>query len=291
MLNQAKTQGDKSPEALVNANVKVASLPDVVFRMDEAISNPYSNLSDIADIILEDSGLAARLLRIANSTLYSTPSKIDTITRAITIIGTKQLRDLVLATMVIKQFDGISSEAVTMESFWRHSIACGLAARVIATYCRKSNIEHFYLLGLLHDIGRLIIYLEVPNLAREAMGLCQTEGQLLYEAEKMIIGFDHSSVSGALLKKWKLPDSLEEPVSYHHDPINAKHYPDDTAILHIADVIANALKLGSSGEKFVPSIVPEAWSRIGLSVAMLDPIINQIDQQYSNAVDLFLDGA
>jgi len=280
----------KSASELVEGNVKIGSLPEIVFKMDEAISNPYSQLSDVSDLILEDPGLASRLLRIANSAMYSTPSQVDTITRAITIIGTKQLRDLVLATSVIDMFRGISPELVTMESFWRHSIACGLAARVIATYCRKSNVEHFYLLGLLHDIGRLIIFIQHPELANVAITESIETKQPLYKTEHSHFGFDHSKVSGALLKEWKLPTSLQEPVQYHHDPSKATHYPDDTAILHSADVIANALQLGSSGETKVTPLSEYAWRKINLPTGLLANIVNQIDQQYDSAIEMFLTG-
>ena len=288
MRNRVVANKQLTPQTLVQGRVKLASLPQIFYRMDEAINNPYSQLSEIADIILEDSNLSARLLKIVNSAMYSTPSEITTITRAITIIGTKQLRDLVLATIVIKQFQGISSDWVTMESFWKHSIACGLAARIIATYSRKSNVEHFYLLGLLHDIGRLVLLLELSDMTNSAIEHARGKGELLYRVEQEQIGFDHSQVGGALLKKWKLPESLEEPVLFHHDPLNANHYPDETAILHVADIVANSLRFGSSGECFVPPLNNEAWGRIGLSVSTLGAIVVQIDQQYQDAIHLFL---
>src|SRR3972149_10468155 len=113
----------RSAESLVKGALKVVSLPEVFIRLNEAINNPYNNLSDIADIISDDTGLAARMLRVANSAMFNFSSPVVTISHAVTIIGTRQLRDLVLATYAIQAFKGIPGDLVDMKSFWKHSIA------------------------------------------------------------------------------------------------------------------------------------------------------------------------
>ncbi len=277
-----------TPKELVNYCNSITSLPAVYQRLDEAINDPYSDLSNIAAILSEDSSLAARLLRLANSAMFCFPSRVETVSRAVTIIGTKQLRDLVLATSVIELFNKIPEEHVSMESFWRHSIATGISARVIATYRREANVERFYVLGLLHDIGRLVMYLQIPEMANRAIEL-STESQLpLYQVEQQQLGFDHAAVGKALLAKWKLPDSLQDGVAYHHKPERATRYPEEAATVHIADVIANAFKMGSSGEPTVPPFVEQAWDRLGLTVDQLPLITEQLEVQYSAAVDIFL---
>lgn len=267
----------------------ITSLPAIYQRLDQAINDPYSDLSTIASILSEDSSLAARLLRLANSAMFCFPSKVDTVSRAITIIGTKQLRDLVLATSVIQLFNKIPEEHVSMESFWRHSIATGITARIIATYRREANVERFYVLGLLHDIGRLIMYLQIPEMANRAIEKSGSDEMPLYEAERDLLSFDHAAVGKELLEKWKLPKSLQEGVAYHHLPSRAKLYPEEAAVVHIADIIANAFKMGSSGEPTVPPFVEQTWSRLGLTVDQLPHIVEQLEMQYSSAVEIFLD--
>lgn len=269
--------------------VQLVSLPRIFFRLDETINNPYSNLSDVTDILLDDPSLCARLLRIANSSLYNFPSAIDTVSHAVTIIGTKQLRDLVLATAVMERFGAIPQDRVDMRSFWQHSIACGIAARVIATHRRETNIERFYVLGLLHDVGRLVIYMRLPDLANQTLMRCVEHNELLYEVEKEWLGFDHAAVGGALLKGWRLPDAIQEAVACHHKPLAATRYPKDAAIVHVADILANALQLGSSGEHIVPPLSNEAWLAIGLSENLLPSIVAHIDVQYRAALDIFME--
>lgn len=278
----------RSANDLVKGAIKVVSLPEVFIRLNEAISNPYNNLSDIASIISDDTGLAARMLRVANSAMFNFPSPVTTITHAVTIVGTRQLKDLVLATYAIQAFKDISPDLVNMKSFWQHSIACGIAARVIASYRREPNIEHFYVLGLLHDIGLLITYQELPKVASTILRKSREQHQILYICEDEELTYTHAQVGQLLLKEWKLPEAAHEVVGYHHRPQLAVCYPDEVAIIHVADIIATALKMGDGGEHLVPPLVPEAWERMGLSSNLLGDIIRQIDCQYNDAVELFL---
>ncbi len=276
-----------TPQELVARN-GLSSLPLIYQRLDAAINDPYSDLSTVATIIAEDSSVSARLLRLANSAMFSFPSRVDTISRAVTIIGTKQLRDLVLATSVMSLFKNVPQEYVDMESFWRHAISTGIAARVIAGYRREANVERFYVLGLLHDIGLLLMYMQLPKESTEAIELSQKRHISLYTAERELLGFDHTDVGRELISAWKLPASLREGVAHHHLPLRASHYPEDAATIHIADIISNAFSLGGNGEPAIPDFEPKAWDRLGLSVDLLPHIIEQLQFQYRDAADIFL---
>ena len=278
------------PQRLVQGTVKVASLPTIYTKVDEALSNNASN-HFLVDIISEDTALSARLLRLGNSAMFNFPRKIDTISQAITIIGTQQLRALVLASSVVKLFKDIPANLISMESFWRHSVACGVAARVIASLRRDANIEFFFLAGLLHDIGRLVMFKETPNEIHQAMEQARQTESLLYEVEYQILGFDHARLGGLLLKEWKLPPQLVETTAYHHAPGRAADYSNDVAVIHIADLIANTLQFGSSGEHLVPALVPEAWDKLGLPATVTRVILNEVEKQYQVAVDFVLGNA
>jgi HD-like signal output (HDOD) protein len=266
----------------------IPSLPIVFTRVNEAVNNPRSSIADIGKIISEDPGLSVRLLRIVNSALYGFPSKIETISRAVTIVGTQQLRDLALATTVIKLFRGISQELVDMESFWRHSVACGIASRVLATFRREANVERFFAAGILHDIGRLLICLKEPELTYEALTRAKASGEPLYRVEAEVLGFDHSAIGGTLVQAWKLPASLEEVLTYHHVPSMAVRYAVEATVIHVADIITHAMQLGNSGETLVPPLEEQAWERLGLSTSVLSPAMEQVDRQYRDAVQMVL---
>jgi len=275
------------PHSLVNDSSKIPSLPLIYQEITSAIDDPNSSTSMIGEVISKDSGLSVRLLRIANSSLYNFPSTVDTVSQAIIVIGIQQIRDLALGTMVIELFDGISQEMVDMNSFWRHSLACGITARVLAAQRREANVERFLVAGVLHDIGRLIMFLKVPEQAMSALTRSKVTAELLYKVEREVFGFDHGEVGGALLQHWKLPTSLSDAVTFHHTPLNSKR-PGDPSIVHVADIISNAMKLGSSGERFVPPLQVGCWERLDLSKDVIALTMKEVDRAFQNTVDMFL---
>lgn len=274
---------------LIHSARHLASLPQIYHRINSAVEDPTASLDDIGAIIMEDQGLSAQLLKIANSSLYGFPQPVETISRALTVVGTGQLRDMVTAMAVMKVFKGVSPAFVSMDSFWRHSVACGLAARIIATYRRESNVESFYVSGLLHDVGRLLLYMYRPEEADRILRQTREEGALMVEMERDELEFDHADVGWALLQQWQLPQRLFVPVAWHHDPGGADTYATETAVVHMADIIALSLELGSSGETRVPPLDPEAWRRIDLPVNLLPAIVKQMESQWHDAIGLFVE--
>ncbi len=274
---------------LIKNNDGVPSLPVIFTQINEAVEDPRSSMRDIAQIISTDQSLSARLLRLVNSAFFGFPTKIDTISHAVTIIGTKQLRDLALATTVIHLFKGVPEDLVDMKSFWQHSIACGIAARLLSSYHCESNIEHFFVAGLLHDIGRLILYEKNAAQLQNILSRANENTELLHRVEREVMDFDHADVGGLLLREWRLPSNLEEPVKYHHRPTRAPRYATESGIVHVADLLANAMELGTSGECLVPPLDERSWDDLGLSSSILGPLTGQMDQQYHDSIDLFLE--
>jgi len=277
-----------SPEQIINGVTQVVSLPAVVMKLSEAIQDPRTSNQDIENIVSEDSALAARVLRIANSAMYSFPSKVDTINKAVTVIGLQQLNDIVLACSAVKAFQNVSQDIVDMEMFWQHSIAVGTAARLLAVQRRESNIERFFTAGLLHDVGRLILLMELPVKSKEVIEHASQEGCYLYHAEKKIIGYDHAMIGAMLLKKWKLPDSLVLSTHYHHKPSLTSQYQLEASVVHLSDIIVHAMNYGSSGEKFVPALGKKVLATTDIGMDVLDNLLEQLSIQYVEAVKFIL---
>jgi putative nucleotidyltransferase with HDIG domain len=264
----------KDLDALLRNQIKLPSLPTIFSQIVELMSDPNSSANDFSDVISKDPSLTARLLKIVNSVFYGYRSKVDTISQAVLIIGTNELYALCLSTSVLTMFKNIPSTLVNMTSFWKHSIGCGIVAKKIAAFKKEANLEKFFVAGLLHDIGRLIIYNELPGPAHKAISLAGQHNELLYNAETEILGFHHAKIGGRLMNKWKLPSKLDDMIQFHHHPENASEHS-DTAIIHISDIIINALKFGSSGEQFVPPLNPIAWKTVGLPAGMLPEIVQE----------------
>lgn len=274
-------------QMIISVN-RVASFPHAVHRVNAAVDDPHHSLRKIGSIIAEDPGLSSRLLKIANSKLYNLPTPVNTITRALTVIGTKQLRDLIHAAHVMEMFNGNLAARVDMDAFWRHSIACGVAARVIATARREANVERFYLTGLLHDIGRLVLFLERPDQAVKLLEESQARDLPLHTVEQEVLGFDHAVLGSELLRNWNLPPDLSTPVRFHHIPSKAEDFILETAIIHVADIIALALLQGYEGERTLPPLDPAAWDQIGLPASSAHSLLTFMEAQFADAADLFL---
>ena len=207
------------------------------------------------------------------------------------VIGLEQLNNLVLSTVVMDRFKGIPDSVINMESFWKHSIACGLAARVIASHRKEINTERFFVAGMLHDVGRLVLAMSAPFSILSVFMRCKAEEISLHDAEKSILGFSHTDVGQLLLKNWKLPDFHQNIVGNHHQPGSSIDL--ESGILNVADHIANDLKLGDSGEGLSPAPLDlELWEKLQLPEdTNIEKIKAEVEQLYNSTSQVFLQAA
>lgn len=271
-------------QTLVNKSLELVSAPTTYSQINELLNDPNSSADDISGVINIDPALTARLLKIVNSPFYGFPSQINTISRAITIIGTRELTHLVLATSVINAFKGIPSNLINMDEFWRHSLACAIASKLLAIRCGHRASERFFISGLLHNIGSLVLYQSLPELAREAINSAEFGHEVIFQAEQRVIGFDHTEVGQALVKAWRLPESLDDVVRYHHTPMQAKQFPAEVAIIHIADIMVSSAGLGHSGDHHVPPLDPIAWKQLNLEPQVLPELLQQVTEQLDDLI-------
>ncbi|MFH1076716.1 MAG: HDOD domain-containing protein [Pseudomonadota bacterium] len=275
------------PRQFIKENLKLPSLSPIFNQLSEAIDNPCCSISHIGSIVSKDPSISARMLQIVNSAFYGFSSQIDSISRAIAIIGIKELKTLALGAYAVTAFQDIPSKLINMKSFWKHSIACAVIARSIASHIKNTPTEKFFLAGLLHDIGKLVIFRNLPDLAYQAILRARKTNALMVDAELEILGFSHNIMGEMLLGEWKLPSTLVEAVSGHHSPQKTERLL-ITDIVHLADIMANALEFGTSGEYLVPPLDPSAWEAIGLPVGVLNTAVKQADQHMTEMVHNFL---
>jgi putative nucleotidyltransferase with HDIG domain len=192
---------------------------------------------------------------------------------------------------VASSFAGLPNELVSMENFWRHSLLCALVARHLAKEARRCDPEVLFTAGLLHDIGELVIFNRMPEQAKEALlvVLDSQDEVPIHEAEHQIMGFDHSEVGGELARLWKLPPLLEDCIAHHHDIENAKQFPRETALVHIANVVALMAELDTLDPEDVSPIDPRAWEVTGLTDESVEPAVRQAQEEIIEAEKLFLD--
>ena len=202
---------------------------------------------------------------------------------------------MVTATAAAGSFRSIEIELVEMSDFWHHSVCCGLVARALADEFGAGDPESLFLAGLLHDIGQLVIYHELPELARQVLEKAGAPEQYRYRAEQEILNVTHAQVGAELLRLWGLPISLCEAVEFHHEPVAAPNSPVDAAIIHIATGIADAFEPSWKNERlrqnYSKSIQPEAWSITGLSQEVIEPTLDAICWDLLEVEDIVVPGA
>jgi HD-like signal output (HDOD) protein len=269
----------------------VASPPEVYLKVKETIDCPNFSFKDLSKIINNDPALVARILQIVNSSLYGFEDKIENVDHALNVMGVEPLNELILATSVMKNFKDFPKEIwknlVDMKSFWRHSIACGVTGKYLAQKFGFMNTEKFYLLGMLHDMGSLVLYTQLPEVSKEILIRCKNNKENLSDVEIELLGMSHARVGAHLMKEWGLPQRIYEPVAFHHQPLQSGVYTKETVILHLADCIADELALGNSGE-FGPSpIHPGIMKRFKLKKSPAKAIESEIRDKFYTALSIF----
>jgi len=274
--------GDRNENFVKRLNkreIVLPEIPSVVFELNEVIANPLSSADHIARVVNRSPSLTALLLKIVNSSFYGFPSKIDKVSHAVTLIGTREISGLALGISILSIFKNIPKEMIDMYSFLKHSLACGILSRILAAQKNFGQTEQLFVSGLLHDLGRLILYLYFTEESRNILSRARRGNKLLYKEEHDYLGCDHAQVGKQLMEQWKLPLILENNVLYHHIPSKAQQ-PIPATIVHLADIVVNSLGIGSSGERFVPPLDTAAYENLDLPLNGLDTAIGQTAHQF-----------
>lgn len=261
-------------ELVQNIN-QLVSLPEICTELDRMMDGPNNNIQGMAKLICQDVNLSVRLLKLANSSLYGFSGRVDSIPRAISIIGTTELLILIMATSTMMTFNKIPGKFFNMAGFWRHSVYCGVFAKHLARLCNILHPERLFIAGLLHDLGLLAICSNYPDIANQIFSqLHKTDtptNKTIYDIEHKLLGFDHADVGRELAIKWHLPDYLQDTIYYHHHLEEAEKPVLDAAIIHIASEVTHAIESGATDD-FHEDISDLAWSLTGLEKNTVDDL-------------------
>jgi HD-like signal output (HDOD) protein len=231
-----------TPETLIKETEHLFSLPDVAMRVNQLIEDPATRPADLAEVIMYDAGLAARLLRVVNSAYYARSRPVETVTQAISLIGFRALRDLIIATFAVERFRGLPPERVNMERFWFHGVATGIAARELAKRRGLREGERLFLAGLLHSIGKLIFFSQRAEDYAEVLRLVDERGLNVVSAEEQVFGFNFADLGAELLHSWRFPESIWKAVAYQLNPQQASDFRLEAAIVQGAEQVGGIVQ-------------------------------------------------
>jgi putative nucleotidyltransferase with HDIG domain len=276
---------------LVRSVDGIATLPHIFIRINQLVNDPDSSMNDIAKVVSQDLSFSMRLLRVANSPFYGFSSSIDTVDKAVSVIGTSRIRSLALSMSVASSFSSLLNDLVSMDNFWRHSLYCAVIARILAKQAGRCDPEVMFTAGLLHDMGELIIFNRMPEQAREVLLLVLDSVDYLpmYVAERQILGFDHGQVGLELARQWNLPPMLEECIGYHHAVGESQHFSREVALVHLANVLAQMAELDTLDPADVTAIDPRAWELSGIDIDVVELVVREAQEEIVETEKLFID--
>ncbi|MCX8043000.1 MAG: HDOD domain-containing protein [Desulfobacterota bacterium] len=264
----------------------LGTLPTVAEKINQAVAQESCTPALLAAIIEKDAALATRVLKLANSSFYGLSRRVDTIPRAITVLGFNLVRDTALTVSVYRLFAGKSSDGCDIEGLWLHSLACAVAARCLAARFDAGAAQHAFLGGVLHDIGILLLSRVFPEEMHTVCGSkCTTED--LLTVERNTIGTTHPELGALAAECWHFPAALVELIRCHHRPLAARHLPCSVAAVHAGNEIVKAMNLGKALSFYVGKIDPPVWQMLNIHAADLPSLIRTIAKDFETARELF----
>ena len=279
-------------QAVIDDCSVLVSPPDVCLKITDMLVANDASADQFAEVILRDPSLTAKLLKLVNSSYYGLPSQVDTISRALTIIGTTELTNLVYSLCAVQSFSKLSSSVTNMNTFWRHGVYMGLLAKQIAIGLNCLRPERLFVAGLLHDIGALALNRAYPDVAERTIVASEGDESMLARAENEHLGFDHAYLGALMLAEWHLPETTCEAIRWHHDPRSAENAQFEAAILNVADTIANASGTGGFSETVRENDQPVDLSVLDAFGAAsdldFDQLIDTVDELFIDTIYLIV---
>jgi len=195
------------------------AMPHVASKVLELSSDPDTSAARLQQVIADDQAMTARILKIANSAMYACSRRIKTLSEAIVMLGFNSIRSLVVTSAARNLYStGSARMGLKERLLWEHSIGTAFACRLFAERKHPALREEAFLAGLMHDIGKLVLNLQIPDRFEEVVQIVYNENREFHETESEMLGFDHARVGSLLVNKWKLSPVLEEVIGLHHDP-------------------------------------------------------------------------
>ena len=248
----------------------IPSLPQFVIDTLKKLDDPKSSAQDVADKLSRDEGLVLRILRLANSAYYGLPRRLTGVSEAISLLGFKTVKSIVLAASVYKFMDGsFTGYALDRGELWKHSLSVAFASRYLAKKIKGLDDEEAYVAGMVHDIGKIVL----NDYVRFGYGiiakLVEDDQVPFMDAERQVLGFDHAQVGGLIMEQWNLPETYMLAARYHHSPWElpeeSKAHQVFVDVIHVANILCLMLGVGLGADGLQYKIHPESLERLGIA--------------------------
>jgi len=272
----------------VVSNIRNLPTPPIVFhQIQKVINDPKVSAGQIAKILQEDPAMSVKVLKLTNSAFYGLKREIESVKQAVIIVGLEAVKNLVLSASVLDMFKGKDIDHDFQEKFWRHSLAVGFCARLMALMGKARGMldpDAAFSGGLLHDIGKVILCCYLPkeySLFKQAQASDRTSAT--YLIEERVLGYNHSQVGAILAEQWKLPRRLTEAVAFHHHPRLAQSDDIVAHVIHVSNYVAKKTFYDEFERHLVGNLDEGILDFMQLTESDLDKLTEMLRQEYLKA--------
>lgn len=263
------------------------TLPVVIDRIISVAADEKTTTEELAEIIAYDQGMTNKLLKLANSVYYAQKNRVETIKRAISVIGFDEIIGIALGMGILSTFTDKTGLSLDMKALWIHGIGVATASKSLAMRTNPGIANKVFIPALLHDMGKVIFsvyfkpeYIKVRQFAME-------NKRPLYFAETSVLKMDHSVLSALLMKRWNFPASIMIPTRFHHTPESSPpQFRYQSLIINLADYLTQKAGIGHSGNP-VPVTVKNAPKKIGINEQVLRMTVEQLKRKEPEIKEFF----
>ncbi|WP_035065319.1 HDOD domain-containing protein [Nitratidesulfovibrio termitidis] len=256
------------------------TLPTALQEVSRLLELPNTTTDQVAKVISFDQVLAAKVLKMVNSPIYGFPGRIGTVKHALVLLGFNVIRGLIISTSV---YDDMNR---AMRGLWDHSVGCSLACGELARALGMKDPEEYAVAGLLHDLGKVVSALQLPEAKARVDAVVQEQDLLYIDAETQVLGFGHDRINAWLAEHWNLPPAIREGMAFHHKPMSARIYPQMACVVHVGNFMARLFEYGSGGDDNVPPLSPHALKLLGMNQSALEALLDTLCEKFADAGEL-----
>lgn len=261
-----------APKSLVEDVMASVHLPWIYTKIRKLVDDESVSISALVEIVSQDPLLTESILQLANSSMFGFPEKIESVRHAVKMLDKTQLHDLVLTSTVLQLFHFFPNHLMDIDVFKRRSIYCGLVTRLLGSLFNSLDGERFFVVGLVHEIGHLVLFSQLPEMSTEIIMRAKASNQPMHEVERDLMGTDYAEIGAELMSAWQFPHCFQETTQYHLKPAEAKRFTMETAVLHIANHMMITAEPCGDCISQPPVIDPLAWEITGLTADVVLPI-------------------
>jgi putative nucleotidyltransferase with HDIG domain len=268
----------------------IPTLPEVALKVNGLLQDEDISIRKLSGIIEKDQAIVIKILRLVNSSFYQFKSKIESIPRAMVVLGLNTIRNAVLSVSVINVFPHTeSNNGLDIKEFWRHSIAVAVVSKHLGSKTLLESPDECFIAGLLHDVGKVVLARYFVDLFAQICTLIQEEGLTFLEAEKKVAPVNHAQIGSHLAHRWQLPSALTDAIKYHHAVSRFASNLNLSMIVHMANIIVNTCRFESDFKLTYSGMYPDAVEAMAAQLETVSEwfpeLIPEIDSSYRFLVE------